>query len=101
MPYHHQVVCFLKGDNKYKKGRIDRRSDTKRGKQLLAQLKVDMAKVEVFETLQPEIIPLYSEDSSEVFSTSLEDEDDNVENITENSKKDVQGNYSINKIKSL
>ena len=54
MPYHLQIVRFLKGDNKYREERIDGRSDTKRGKELLAQLEADMARAEAFESLQPE-----------------------------------------------
>lgn len=49
MPQHLRVICYLKEDKKYKKGRIDGRTDTKRGKQLLAQLESDMAIEEAFE----------------------------------------------------
>lgn len=38
MPYYFQVVHFLKSDSKYREGKIDRKSDKKREKQLLAQL---------------------------------------------------------------
>ncbi len=54
MPRHLRVVRFLKGDNKYKEERINGRSDTKQGKQLLAQLEADMARAEAFKSLQPE-----------------------------------------------
>ena len=94
MPRHLRIIRFLKGDNKYKKERIDGKSDIKRGKQLLAQLKADMAEVEVFESLQPEQILLYTKNSSGVSSTSSEDEDDNIESIIE-SNEDEQGNYNI------
>ena len=40
-----------------------------------------MAKAEVFESLQPEQIPPYNKDSLGISSISLEDEDDNIENI--------------------
>lgn len=60
-----------------------------------------MAEAEAFELLQPEQIPLYSEDSSGIFSTSSEDEDDNIESIIEDSEEDVQGKYSMNKSKIL
>ena len=35
MPRHLRVIRFLKGDNKYKEERINGRTDTKQGKQLL------------------------------------------------------------------
>ena len=101
MPRHLQIARFLKGDNKYREGKIDGRSDTKQGKQLLAQLEADMAEAEAFESLQPEQILPYSEDSSGVSSTSSEDEDDNIKSIIEDSEGDVQSNYSMNKIKLL
>ena len=60
-----------------------------------------MVEAEAFKSLQPEQISLYSEDSLGVSSTSSEDEDDNIESIIEDSEEDVQGNYSMNKIKLL
>lgn len=39
----------MKGDNKYKKGRVDGRSDTKEGKKRLAELIAEMKTVEAFE----------------------------------------------------
>lgn len=50
IPCYLQIVRFLKGDNKYRDGRIDGRSDTKWGKQLLTQLEADMAIVKAFES---------------------------------------------------
>lgn len=44
-------------------------------------------------------MPLYNKDSSRVSSTSSENKDDSIESIIEDSKEDIQGNYSINKIK--
>ena len=99
MPYHLQIVRFLKKDNKYREERIDRKNNTKQEKQLLAQLEVDMAEAEAFKLLQPEQILPYSKDNSEVSSTFSEDDNDNIESIIEDSKEDVQSNYSINKIK--
>ena len=91
MPCHFQVVRFLKGDNKYKKGRIDGKSDTKRGKQLLAQWEADMARAEAFESLQSEQILLYKDDSSGISSTSSKKKDDNIESIIDenSSEEDV------------
>lgn len=31
MPYHIQIIHFLRGDNKYREGKINGRSDTKQG----------------------------------------------------------------------
>lgn len=59
-----------------------------------------MAEAEAFELLQPKQIPLYSKNSLGVSSISLKNEDDNIENIKD-SKKDIQSNYNINKIKLL
>ncbi len=101
IPRHLCIICFLKGDNKYRERRVDGRSDTKRGKQLLAQLKADMAVAESFETLRPEQIAPNTEDKSFlVSSTSSEDEDSNAESdIEDSNEKEAQGNYNINKIK--
>lgn len=60
-----------------------------------------MTEVEIFELLQRKQILLYSKDSLGVFSIFSKDEDDNVENIIEDSEKDIQDNYSMNKIKLL
>ena len=91
MPCHFQVTHFLKDDNKYGKGKIYGRNNTKQGKQLLAQLEADMARAEVFESEQ---ISLYRDDSSGVYSTSSKEEDDNIESIIneDSSEEDVQGN---------
>lgn len=55
----------------------------------------------MFESLQPEQISPYSEDSLEVSSISSKNENDNVESIIEDNEEDIQGNYSISKIKLL
>lgn len=52
MPHYLRIFCFLKGNNKYREGRIDGRSDIKWKKQLLVQLEVDMVRAEVFELFQ-------------------------------------------------
>lgn len=80
---------------------MNKKSDTKQGKQLLAQLEINMAEAEIFKSLQfKEILP-YSKDNSRVSSIFLEDEKDNIVNIIEDCEKDIQGNYNINKIKLL
>ena len=97
MSCHFQIVRFLKADNKYRKGRIDGRSDTKQGKQLLAQLKTNMAIAKAFKSLLLDQILSYTEDSSEVLSISSKEVDNNIENIIKiSNKEDVEGNYNIN-----
>lgn len=49
MPRHLRIISFLKGDNKYKEGRVDGRTDTKEGKKRLAELIAEMEKAEAFE----------------------------------------------------
>lgn len=47
-----------------------------------------MAKVEVFESLQPKQILLYRDDSSGISSTFSKNKDDNIENIIEDSSEE-------------
>ena len=49
MPRHLRIIRFLKGDNKYKEGRIDGQTDTKKGKKRLGELIAKMEKAEAFE----------------------------------------------------
>ena len=49
IPRHLRIIRFLKGDNKYKEGRVDGRTDAKAGKKRLAELITEMEKVEAFE----------------------------------------------------
>ena len=49
MPRYLRIICFLKGDNKYKERRVDGRTDTKEGKKRLAELIAEMEKAEAFE----------------------------------------------------
>ena len=51
IPRHLRIIRFLKGDNKYKEGRVDGRTDTKEGKKRLADLIAEMEKVESFEKM--------------------------------------------------
>ena len=46
MPQYLRIICFLKG---YKKRRVDGRTDTKEGKQHLAELMAEIKKAEPFE----------------------------------------------------
>lgn len=49
IPQHLRIIRFLKGDNKYKEGRVDGRTDTKEGKKHLAELIAETEKAEAFE----------------------------------------------------
>lgn len=53
MLHHFQIICFLKDDNKYRERKINGKSNTKQGKQLLAQLEANIARAKVFESFQP------------------------------------------------
>lgn len=50
IPYYLEKIRYLKGDNCYKKGRIDGQSDTKAGRIYLAQLEAEMAQAQEFVT---------------------------------------------------
>ncbi len=55
-----------------------------------------MAIAAAFESLQPEQIPPYRDDSSGVSSTSSKEEDGNIESVIEDSsEEDIQGNFNI------
>ena len=71
MSRHLQIIRFLKGDNKYKKGRIDGRTDTKEGKKRLGELIAEMEKARAFE--KNEQLSYISD-----FSTSPTDNLDNL-----------------------
>ena len=62
MPQHLQIIRFLKGDNKYKEGRIDGRTDIKEGKKHLIELIFEMEKAEAFE--KNEQLSYISDDST-------------------------------------
>ena len=97
MLYHLQIIRFLKGDNKYREEKIDKKSDTKQEKKLLAQIEAYMTASEAFESLLSNQIPLYIEDCLGISLISFEKEDNNIENIIEDiNEEDVEGNYNIN-----
>lgn len=94
IPCYLQVVCFSKDDNKYRERKIDRKSNIKQGKQILVQLKADMARAKAFKSLQLEQISLYRDNTSRISSISSKEEDDNIKSIIDkdNSEENVQGN---------
>ncbi len=54
IPRHLRIIRYLNGDNKYKEGRIDGHTGTKKGRRLLAELEAEMATLEAFESLSLE-----------------------------------------------
>ena len=68
IPRHLEKIRHLKGDNRYKEGRIDSRSDTKAGRICLEQLEAEMAQAQAFVTeLTP---PIHCGRSISISSTS-------------------------------
>lgn len=51
------IICYLKGNNKYKEGRINRQTNTKAGQLLFEQLETKLAKAIEFEQLSSIQIP--------------------------------------------
>lgn len=48
MSQHLQIIYFLKEDNKYKKGQIDRQIDIKEEKKCLIELIIEIEKGKIF-----------------------------------------------------
>ena len=66
MPRHLQIIRFIKGDNKYKKGQIDGQADTKERNKRLAKLIAEIEKAEAFE--KNEQLSYISDDSTSVIN---------------------------------
>lgn len=81
---HLRIMQYLKGDNKYKEGRIDGHIGTKKGRELLAQLEAEMEMAEAFERLsleqqeQREQVP---SDNNDLFNFLDGNSDDNKSDI--------------------
>lgn len=48
---HLYIICYLKGNSKYKKSRVNKQTDIKVGWLLLKELEAEMAKAKKFEQL--------------------------------------------------